>query len=42
MTTFHFQTHVWDFLTEMDFDLEKITKLKNACDKCLPALKKFV
>jgi len=24
-----------DFLTEMDFDLTKITKLKNALDKCL-------
>ena len=25
-----------DFLTEMDFDIEKIKKLKIACEKCLP------
>lgn len=33
---------MWNFLTEMDFDLEKITKLKNDFDKCLPALRKIV
>lgn len=27
---------IWDFLTEMDFDLEKIKQLKASFDKCLP------